>query len=449
MKVEFDRSDQALVEAARTVARRLAEAGHEVLFAGGCVRDALCGRPLKDMDIATSAPPEQVEALFPGRTVSVGKAFGVIIVLCGKYQFDVATFRNDGAYINGRHPAAVAYSTAAEDAQRRDFTINGIFCDPFTCEISDYVGGMADIGQGIIRAIGSARSRFEEDHLRLLRAVRFAAVMGFSIEEQSWQALCALAPKIGGISVERIAKEFIRMICEAPKPSLALNMLRESGLLQEFLPEVAALKGVEQPPQFHPEGDVWIHTCMMLDGVAAPRDPILALGILLHDIGKPATYSYAPHPKTGEVRIRFMGHADVGVRMTEKIMTRLKLPNALIAAVQELVAHHMHFIDAQKMRQSTLRRLLGLEHIGYLLELNRQDCLCSSGDLSGWEFLVDQLHQLQDEPALPPPLVTGRNLMEWGVKPGPAMGRMLKKLYDAQLEGRIVSLEDARKIARR
>lgn len=449
MKVEFDSSDQALVEAARNLARKLADAGHTVLFAGGCVRDALCSRPLKDIDIATSARPEEVEALFEGRTVSVGKAFGVILVLCGKHQFDVATFRSDGAYINGRHPEQIHFSCAEEDAQRRDFTINGMFCDPFSGEVIDYVGGLTDMQQGIIRAIGSARDRFEEDHLRMLRGIRFAAVMEFKIEEQTWQALCALASKIGRVSMERIAKEFVRMLCEAPKPSTALNMLRESGLLAEFLPEVVALHGVEQPPQFHPEGDVWIHTNMMLDGVEAPRDPVLALGILLHDIGKPATYSYGPHPKTGEKRIRFMGHADVGVKMTGRILTRLKLPTALINAVQELVGHHMRFIDAQKMRRSTLRRLLGLEHIQNLLELNRQDCLCSNRDLSGWEFVVDQFNALKDEPALPPPLVTGSILMEWGIEPGPQMGKLLQRLYDAQLEGQIITLEEARKMVGR
>ena len=444
MKVEFDRSNQVLVEAARIVAQKLADAGYEVLFAGGCIRDALCGSTIKDIDIATSARPEQVEALFEGRTVSIGKAFGVILVLEGAFQFDVASFRSDGAYVNGRHPEEIIFSSAREDALRRDFRINGLFCDPFSCEITDYVGGLQDIEGGIIRAVGSACNRFEEDHLRMLRAVRFAAVMQFEIYPETWQAICDLSCKISRISVERIANEFVRMICEAPKPSTALNMLRESGLLVEFLPEVIALYGVEQPPQFHPEGDVWIHTCMMLDGVDAPRDPILALGILFHDIGKPPTYSYGPHPKTGEVRIRFMGHADIGVKMTGRILTRLKLPNALIVAVQELVAHHMRFIDAQKMRKSTLRRLLGLENIDNLLALNKQDCIASNGDFSGWEFLVESYNEFQSEPALPPPLVTGKTLMQWGMKPGPKMGKLLKKLYDAQLEGKIVSLEEAR-----
>ncbi|MFA7171796.1 MAG: CCA tRNA nucleotidyltransferase [Kiritimatiellia bacterium] len=448
IKLSFIGLNQALLEAACAIARKLAVAGHTVFFAGGCVRDALRSRPVKDIDIATSARPEEVEDLFKGRTVSVGKAFGVMVVLSGEYQFDVATFRNDGAYINGRHPEQIHFSSAKEDAQRRDFTINGIFCDPFSHEIIDYVGGLADIERGIIRAIGSAHDRLEEDHLRMLRAVRFAAVMEFSIEEQTWQAICALATKISRVSVERIANEFVRTLCEASQPSIALNMLLESGLLAEFLPEVVALHGVEQPPQFHPEGDVWTHTCMMLDGVEAPRDPVLALGILFHDIGKPATYSYQAHPKTGEKRIRFMCHADKGVKMTGGIMSRLKLPSSLIVAVQELVGHHMRFIDARKMRRSTLRRLLGLDNIHSLLELNRQDCLCGNGDLSGWEFVVDQFKALKDEPALPPPLVTGKILIEWGFKPGPKMGRLLKTLYDAQLEGQLTTLEEAREMLR-
>ncbi|MDA3925799.1 MAG: CCA tRNA nucleotidyltransferase [Kiritimatiellae bacterium] len=445
MKVNFDKSNQDLVAAARKVAQSLQEAGYEALFAGGCVRDALCGRALKDVDIATSALPEQVEQLFAGRTVSIGKSFGVILVLEGKYQFDVASFRSDGAYVNGRHPEKIHFCCAEEDSLRRDFTINGLFSEPHSGRVIDYVGGLDDLKRGVVRAIGCAQDRFEEDSLRMLRAVRFASVMQFEIEQETWQAVCRMSSKISRVSIERITNEVVRMICEAPKPSIALNMLRESGMLAEFLPEVLSLYGVAQPPQFHPEGDVWTHTCMMLDGVEAPRDPILALGILFHDIGKPSTYSYGPHPKSGEVRIRFMGHADVGVPMTGKILTRLKLPNALIDAVKELVGHHMRFIDAQKMRKSTLRRLLGLENIDNLLILNKQDTLCSNGDLSGWEFLVDQYNGFQSEPALPPPLVNGKTLMQWGMKPGPKMGKLLKKLYNAQLEGDISSLEEAKK----
>ena len=445
MKVEFDISNRALVDASLKVVGVLKTAGYEALFAGGCVRDALCGRPLKDVDIATSASPEEVEKLFEGRTVSVGKAFGVIIVLEGKFQFDVASFRSDGAYVNGRHPENIHFCCAEEDAQRRDFTINGLFYDPATKEVIDYVGGVDDLKAGLVRAIGCAKDRFEEDHLRMLRAVRFASVMEFAIDPGTWQALCSMPEKISKVSIERITNEFVRMLCEAPKPSFAMNMLRTSGLLKEFLPEAVALYGVEQPPQFHPEGDVWTHTCMMLDGVEAPRDPILALGILFHDIGKPATYSYGPHPKTGEVRIRFMGHADVGAAMLDDIMRRLKLPNALTAAVKELVSHHMRFIDAQKMRKSTLRRYLGLENIENLLALNKQDCLASNGDLSGWKYLIESYNEFQNEPALPPPIVTGKILMDWGMKPGPKMGKLLRKLYDAQLEGRVSSLEEARK----
>jgi len=444
LKVKFDKLSEPLITSARKVAQKLEDAGYEVLFAGGCVRDALCGRGLKDVDIATSARPDQVEALFAGRTVSIGKAFGVILVLEGKFQFDVASYRSDGAYVNGRHPERIHFCCAEEDALRRDLTINGLFCNPHNGSIIDYVGGLDDLQNGVVRAIGCAHDRFDEDHLRMLRAVRFASVMQFEIENQSWQAICDMSAKIGRVSIERITKEFVRMICEAPKPSIAMNMLHASGLLMQFLPEVVALQGVEQPPQFHPEGDVWTHTCMMLDGIEAPRDPVLALGILFHDIGKPGTYSFGPHPKTGEVRIRFMGHADLGFKITGRILARLKLPNSLIDAVQELVGHHMRFIDAQKMRKSTLRRLLGLEHIDNLMALNKQDCLASNGDLSGYEFVVEQYNQFQDEPALPLPIVNGKVLIKWGYKPSPQMGAIIKKLYNAQLEGKISSLEEAK-----
>lgn len=444
MKIEFNKKSLPLIEAARGVARKIRDAGYEALFAGGCVRDGLLGRAVKDVDIATSATPEQVEDIFQGRSVSIGKAFGVILVLEGEYDFDVASFRSDGAYVNGRHPTAVHFCSAEEDARRRDFTINGLFLDPQSSEVIDYIDGVEDLKAGIVRAIGCARTRFEEDHLRMLRAVRFASVLEFEMETETWQALCAMSERVSKVSVERIANEFLRTICEAPKPSIAMNMLRESGLLQEFLPEVVALYGVEQPPQFHPEGDVWTHTCMMLDGVAAPRDPVLALGVLFHDIGKPPAYSYGPHPKTGETRIRFMGHADIGTRMTGDIMQRLKFPTALTAAVKELVEHHMRFIDVQKMRKSTLRRLLGLKNIENLLELNKQDSLASTGDLSSWEYAMESYDQFKNEPILPPPLVSGRTLMQWGVEPGPEMGKLLKQIYDAQLEGELCSLEEAR-----
>ncbi len=446
MKLKFDESAAPLIAAGMRVARQLIEAGYSALFAGGCVRDALCGRELRDIDIATGAAPETVEKLFPGRTVSVGKSFGVIVVLEGGFKFDVASFRGDGAYLDGRHPENIRLCSAREDAQRRDFTVNGLFCDPFTGEILDYVGGVADIRAGVIRSIGSACQRFAEDNLRMLRAVRFATVMGFTIEESTWQALSVMAGKISQVSIERITGEFMRVLCEAPEPSFALHLLRQSGLLREFLPEVEALAGVAQPPQFHPEGDVWTHTCMMLDVIEAPRDPVLALGVLFHDIGKPATFTREPDTVDGEGRMRFMGHAAVGAELAEKIMKRLRLPRAVIESVCRLVANHMRFIDAEKMRPSTLRRLLGIENIGQLLELNRLDSLCSNGDLSGWRFLVDKREQFANAPVLPPPLVGGKELIAWGFKPGPAMGRMLRNIYDAQLEGTIHTVEDAKKI---
>jgi putative nucleotidyltransferase with HDIG domain len=446
MKLKFNESSVPLIAAGVRVVQQLTEAGYPALFAGGCVRDALCGRELQDIDIATGAAPAVIEELFPGRTVSVGKEFGVIVVREGGFQFDVASFRGDGAYLDGRHPENIHLCSAREDAQRRDFTVNGLFCDPFTGEILDYVGGVADIRAGVVRSIGGARQRFAEDNLRMLRAIRFATVMGFTIEKATWQALCDMAERISQVSIERITVEFMRMLCEAPEPSSALEMLRRSGLLRAFLPEVEALVGVAQPPQFHPEGDVWTHTCMMLDKIDGPRDPALALGVLFHDIGKPATFIYDPGMAGEEGRIRFMGHAAVGAELAEKIMKRLRLPRVVIESVCRLVANHMRFIDAEKMRPSTLRRLLGIENIGQLLELNRLDSLCSNGDLSGWRFLMDKREQFASEPVLPPPLVGGKELIAWGFKPGPAMGRVLRKIYDAQLEGRIHNVEDAKKI---
>jgi poly(A) polymerase len=439
----FQDRDESLAAAARDVARRLSRAGFQALFAGGSVRDALLGRPLKDIDIATSATPDQVEALFAGQTVAVGKAFGVVLVLHRGFQFDVATFRTDGAYADGRHPERVTFATAEGDAQRRDFTVNGLFCDPECGEVVDYVGGRADLDARAIRAIGEPELRFREDHLRLLRAVRFASVLEFEIEPATAAAVRRHAEWIKTVSAERIAMEFIRLICESPKPSLGLDLLLGTGLLACFLPELVALVGTRQPPQYHPEGDVWTHTCLMLDELAAPREPVLALAVLLHDIGKPATFSEEPDPETGEPRIRFPNHAPVGAAMAETILTRLRQPSARIAEVKELVQGHMSFVEAQKMRPAKRRRFLGMENFPRMLELMRLDIRHSNNDFTTWRFLKEAFEAFKSEPVLPEPLVRGRDLIAWGVAPGPEMGRLLHDLYDAQLEGRITSLEGA------
>ncbi len=443
MLAEFHKQDESVLTAARAVTGELAGAGHQALFAGGCVRDALLGRPLKDIDIATSATPDEVEALFKGHTVAVGKAFGVVLVLRGGFQFDVATFRTDGDYLDNRRPGRVTFASAEGDAERRDFTVNGLFCEPQSGEVIDYVGGLADLKARTIRAIGEPEARFREDHLRMLRAVRFASVLGFGIEAATLRAIVLQPEWIRTVSAERVASEFVRLLCESPRPSAGLNLLRETGLLAQFLPEVEALHGTRQPPQFHPEGDVWTHTCLMLDELPPPREPELALGVLLHDIGKPATYSEQLCPKEGAMRIRFPNHAPVGAEMAEGILTRLRQPSARIDAVKALVSGHMQFVEAPKMRRAKLRRFLGSAAFSRMLELMRLDILYSNSDFTSWLFLKEAFESFQSEPVLPEPLVKGRDLLAWGVEPGPGMGALLSDLYDAQLEGLVSSVEEA------
>jgi poly(A) polymerase len=449
MKVVFQNCEEALLAEARGVAEELIRAGFRTFFAGGCVRDALLGHPLKDIDIATAATPDQVEELFKGHTVAVGKAFGVVLVLRGGFQFDVATFRTDGVYADGRRPEQVTFATAEGDAQRRDFTVNGLFCEPAGGEVIDYVGGLADLKAGVIRAIGDPEARFREDHLRMLRAVRFASVLGFEIDAATRRAIAAQPACIRVVSAERIATEFVRLLCESPRPSAGLNLLRETGLLSQFLPEVEALYGTQQPPQFHPEGDVWTHTCLMLDELAAPREPELALAVLLHDVGKPVTYCEQRSPLEGATRIRFPNHAPVGASMTEGILTRLRQPAARAETVKALVLGHMQFVEATQMRRAKLRRFLGSVYFSRMLELMRLDILHSNSDFSTWLFLKDAFESFKAEPVLPEPLVRGRDLLAWGVKPGPELGDLLNALYDAQLEGWVTSAEGARAYADR
>lgn len=433
-----------MLAAARAVARTLAAAGHDALFAGGCVRDALLGRPLHDIDIATSATPGQVEALFPGRTVAVGKSFGIIVVREGGFPFDVATFRSDGGYADGRHPDSVRFSTPEEDALRRDFTVNGLFCDPVSGAVTDFVGGLADLEARVVRTIGDAGLRFAEDRLRMLRAVRFASVLSFSVAPGTLAAIRARAGEIRAVSRERIAAEMTRLLCESPRPSVALGLLRETGLLKQFLPEADALHGVRQPPRFHPEGTVWTHTCRMLDSAPAPRSPGLAWSLLLHDIGKPPTFTESFDERSGEMRIRFVNHAPVGADMAEKILRRLKMPNALVKTVCAVVRDHMRFCQVKEMRRATLRRLMGAPGFPLLLEVLRLDLLHSNGDLSIWRFLSDAYASFKSEPILPPPLVKGRDLIAWGMAPGPEMGEWLARLYNAQLENAFSTPEGAR-----
>lgn len=443
MTVCFKGCDGAMLRAARAVAERLIAAGHEALFAGGCVRDACLGRPFKDIDIATSATPEQVEALFAGHTVAVGKAFGVVLVLRDGFTFDVATFRTDGEYADGRHPEGVRFVTPEGDALRRDFTVNGLFCEPSGGAVRDYVGGLPDLAARVIRAIGEPSARFREDHLRMLRAVRFASVLGFTLDPATQAAVTALAAWIARVSAERIASEMTRLLCESPHPSVGLHLLRVTGLLREFLPEVEALHGTEQPPRYHPEGDVWTHTCLMLDDMPAPRDPVLTWSLLLHDIGKPATFCREDDAAGGGQKIRFPCHAPVGAAMAEAILTRLRQPTALVEQVKAVVAGHMQGVEAKKMRSSTLRRFMGSPAFPVLLEVMRADIQHSNRQFAPWLFLKEAFEAFRAEPVLPPPLVRGRDLVAWGITPGPRMGTLLRELYDAQLEGRLTTPEEA------
>ena len=419
--------------------QRLRGAGHEALLAGGCVRDQLLGLPCQDHDVATSASPEQVSALFPGSRL-VGAHFGVVIVRCGDAWVEVATFRTDGSYGDGRRPDSVTFATAKEDAQRRDFTINGLFFDPITGETIDYVGGRADLDARLLRAIGDPSARFQEDHLRLLRAVRFATTLGFEIEPATWHAVRDLAPLIAKVSAERIRDELDK-IWRSPNRGRGFDLLLESGLMAVVLPEILALHGCDQPPEFHPEGDVLVHTRLMLDHLAADASLPLVLSVLLHDIAKPATRTV----DADSGRIRFNGHDQLGATMAEQILRRLKYSNEVIEAVVAAVAHHMQFIGVQKMRASTLKRFLARPHMDDELALHRADCLGSNGRLDNYEFLLAKRAEFATapQPLIPPPLLTGRDLIALGHAPGPAFARLLGEIQTQQLEGILQTREQA------
>ncbi len=420
---------------ARSIVATLRRQGFQGWFVGGCVRDALLGRQPKDFDVSTDARPDQVLALWP-KAHQVGAKFGVILIAEEGAAVEVVTFRSDDAYHDGRHPDSVRFETdPRQDVLRRDFTINALMSDPFTGEVIDHVGGRDDLARGIIRAIGDPEERFEEDHLRMLRAVRFAARFGFAIEPATMAAIRTLHADIRRISAERIRDELTRILTEGGARR-GFELLDQSGLLPDILPEVAAMKGVEQPPEYHPEGDVWTHTLMMLDGLPPSPPVTLAWGVLLHDVGKPPTFRIAE-------RIRFDGHVEAGVRMTEDILCRLHYSNEQVEQVQALVANHMRFAEVFNMRESTVKRFLRLPHFEQHLELNRLDCLCSNGMLAAYEFMKDRFEHMADEELRPPRLLTGRDLIAAGYQPGPQFGRMLEVAEDAQLEGRISSKEEA------
>jgi poly(A) polymerase len=421
-------------EAATAIVRRLRSEGFQAYLVGGCVRDLVMGRTPKDYDVTTDAVPDQVLKLYPD-ALPVGAQFGVVIVPGEAGNVEVATFRSDGIYADGRHPREVRYAqTAQEDVQRRDFTINGLLYDPLSDQVLDFVGGQADIHARRLRTIGDPAERFHEDRLRMLRAVRFSARLGFKLEPAVLAAIRQFAAQIHTVSAERVRDEILKILTEG-EPRRGLELLDETGLLAEVLPEIKRLQGVEQPPEFHPEGDVWIHTLLMLEGMRDPT-PTLALGVLLHDVGKPPTF-------TVRERIRFDNHVEVGAKMAERICGRLRLSARETERVVELVRHHLRFKDFPNMRRSTQLRFLRLEGFREHLELHRLDCLASHGDLTNYELARRMLEETPKEVVKPPPLLRGDDLIAKGYSPGPRFKEILQAVEDAQLEGRIHTRTEA------
>ena len=426
---------------ANSICDTLRRNGYQALFVGGCVRDLLLGREPADYDVTTDAIPEQVVKLFP-ESVAVGAQFGVILIPRDGIKVEVATFRSDVGYSDGRHPDRVVYSnTAQEDVQRRDFTINGLLMRHDTGEVLDYVGGQADLTAKIIRAIGEPDRRFTEDKLRMMRAVRFAARFGFEIETETLRAICRQVAKIHQVSPERLRDELTKMLTEGAA-RLAFELLDETFLLQQVLPEIVAMKGVEQPPQYHPEGDVWIHTRMMLEGLTKDASPTLAWGVLLHDVGKPSTFQSAA--ETGD-RIRFNNHVEVGVRMTEAICKRLRFSNEETEQIVALVDNHMKFGAVEEMRASTLKKFVRLPRFEEHLALHWLDCLSSHRRLDSYEFVRRFLEVTPQEQVRPERLLTGDDLQAMGFRPGPVFSKILRALEDAQLEGELATREEAEK----
>jgi poly(A) polymerase len=428
--------DSPMEKTAREIAARLSARGHIAYFAGGCVRDLLRGEIPKDIDVATDARPEVVQEIF-ARTYAVGAHFGVIVVLEKDFQFEVATFRSDGAYLDGRRPTEVHFSSPEKDAARRDFTINGMFFDPARDEVIDFVGGRADLEARLIRAIGHPMQRFKEDRLRLLRAVRFATVLQFDIEAGTWNALLQDASAINEISAERIRDEIVRIFMSSQR-TRGWDLLDASGLLYAILPEIAAMKGCKQPPQFHPEGDVFQHTRLMLKLLPTSVSLPLVLSALFHDIGKPPTSEV---DETG--RIRFNGHDRIGAEMTEEIMKRLRFSRAEIDATVEAVRQHMVFKDVPRMRLAKLKRFMARPTFADELELHRVDCASSHRMMENYDFLLRKRDEFANEPIIPPPLVTGNDLIALGMKPGPKFGEILEAVETLQLEGALKTREEA------
>jgi poly(A) polymerase len=430
-------------EFATSIIRKLREKGFQAYLVGGCVRDLLLEREPADYDVATDAVPEQVIALFP-KTYAVGAQFGVVLVPDEDgTTVEVATFRSDIGYSDGRHPDEVRFSMLpGEDVQRRDFTINGLLMDPISGQVLDYVNGRPDLERGIIRTIGSPEARFAEDKLRMLRAVRFASRFGYILDLTTMTAIQKLAPQISQVSAERVRDELTLMLTEG-RARLAFFMLYATRLLQQVLPEIAAMKGVEQPPEFHPEGDVFIHTLLLLDNLPKPCPATLAWGALLHDVGKPPTFRVGPD------RIRFDNHVDVGVKMAEGICERLHFSNEDSEQILALVDNHMRFAHATQMSESTLKRFLRMPRFDEHLELHRLDCVASNGILTSYDYVREKMAATPPEVMRPVPLVTGEDLIAAGYPPGPRFKEILEAVEDGQLENRLHNKEEAMEFVRR
>jgi len=430
-------NERQLREAATRLVTRLQEAGHEALFAGGCVRDLLRGQLPKDYDIATSARPKEVRNLFD-RSGYVGAHFGVTLVKEPEGHFEIATFRTDGVYLDGRRPMDIHFSDAEGDARRRDFTINGLFQNPLTGEVIDHVGGRADLEAGVIRAIGDPRERFREDHLRMLRAIRFAVALDFEIEPVTLAAIKEASAEIQKISAERVRDELVQILLH-PNRIRGFDLLVGTGLMAEILPEIMELCGVEQPPEYHPEGDVFVHTRLMFSLIGPEPSLPLVLAVLLHDIGKPQTYAVDAETH----RIQFPSHEHVGADMAGDILRRLKFSNEVVSATVAAVAHHMQYFQVRDMRTATLKRVLARPDFELELELHRLDCLGSNGDLSNYEFLRQKQEEFAAEPLIPEPLLSGHDLLQRGWEAGPRIGEILEAVQTEQLEGRLTTTEEA------
>ncbi len=440
MKRKLDFEKKNFTEALEII-NALGKKGHDSFFVGGCVRDALLGIQSEEIDIATSATPTQIRNTFE-RTVAVGESFGVVLVISGGTSFEVATFRKESGYDDGRHPVSVEYTISPEeDVRRRDFTINGMLYDPVSQELYDYVGGLADIEKGIVRPIGDCERRFSEDRLRMIRAVRFASSLDFELACDAFCAIGRLASDIVSVSAERIREELLKILMRG-RPGAGIKLLSSSGLLQHFLPEVETMRGVKQPPEFHPEGDVFVHTCLVMDilreNMKNRCSAELATAALLHDVGKPPTYSVSD-------RIRFNGHDKVGARMAEKICSRLRFSKKQINRISELIYYHLRFKDVFSMKKSTLRKFLSLPYFEEHMQLHLADCMGSHGKTDAYDFVRSKMEEYGSEDIRPAPLLGGKDLIDLGYSPGPVFSEILSRIEENQLEGSISSKKDATK----